>query len=45
MKTSSGMIKKKIIELIGIFNSWKEYTNILALTSAQVIKNRFDARN
>ena len=29
--------------MVSIFSSWKEYTNILAMTSAQLIKNKSDA--
>lgn len=37
-------LKNKIKDLISIFKTWKEYTNILALTSAQVIKNQMDVK-
>jgi hypothetical protein len=42
-KTKEGRVlalKQKVRHLIAIFKTWKEYTNILALTSAQVIKNK-----
>ena len=29
--------------LISIFTTWKEYTNILAMTSAQILKTKVDA--
>lgn len=36
------MLKLKIKDIISIFKTWKEYTNVLALTSAQIMKNRSD---
>ncbi len=38
-------LKEKISSLVSIFKTWKEYTNILALTSAQIIKNQLDIIN
>ena len=38
-------LKKKVRDLVGIFKTWKEYTNIIGLTSAQVIKNQQDVNN
>lgn len=35
-------LRKNVKDLTLIFKTWKEYTNILALTSAQIIKNRTD---
>lgn len=35
-------LKLKIKDIISIFKTWKDYTNILALTSAQVIRNTTD---
>lgn len=31
--------------MVSIFNSWKEYTNILAMTSAQLIQDKADLGN
>lgn len=39
------LLRRKIEDLVAIFNTWKEYTNILALTSAQVIRNQEDAKS
>ena len=38
-------LKKKVRDLVAIFKTWKEYTNIIGLTSAQVIKNQQDVNN
>ncbi len=38
-------LKKKIHDLLSIFTTWKEYTNVVGLTSAQVIKNQNDRDN
>lgn len=38
-------LKKKVRDLVAIFKTWKEYTNIIGLTSAQVIKNQQDINN
>ncbi len=38
-------LKKKIHALLSIFTTWKEYTNVIGLTSAQVIKNQNDKNN
>jgi hypothetical protein len=38
-------LKKKIHALLSIFTTWKEYTNVIGLTSAQVIKNQNDKDN
>ena len=35
-------LKKKVRDLVSIFKTWKEYTNIIGLTSAQVIKSQQD---
>lgn len=40
-ESSEGLLKRRITQLIAIFKTWKEYTNILALTSAQVINSQF----
>ena len=38
-------MKKKIKELVAIFKTWKEYTNIIGLTSAQVLRNQYEGDN
>lgn len=38
-------LRQNIKDLTSIFKTWKEYTNILALTSAQIIKNRSDVNS
>ena len=38
-------LKKKIRDLLSIFKIWKEYTNIIGLTSAQVLRNEQDLRS
>jgi hypothetical protein len=38
------LFKKKVVDLVSIFRVWKEYTNILSLTSAQIIKNQYDIK-
>ena len=38
-------LKQQIKDLLSILKTWKEYTNILALTSAQIIKNRSAANS
>ena len=44
-KDSEERLKEKVGSLVSIFKTWKEYTNILALTSAQIIKNQMDVSN
>jgi hypothetical protein len=38
-------LKTKIEDLLSIFKTWKEYTNILGMTSAQIIKNQLEVDN
>ena len=34
-------LKEKIRDILEILKTWKQYTNVLALTSAQIIKNQY----
>ncbi len=38
-------MRQKARDLTNIFKLWKEYTNVIGLTSAQVIRNQNDLKN
>lgn len=40
-----GALKQKVRDLTAIFKLWKEYTNVVGLTSAQVIRNQNEVNN
>lgn len=35
------LFKQKVRDIVGILKTWKEYTNVLSLTSAQIISNQY----
>lgn len=39
------VLRQKARDLTNIFKLWKEYTNVIGLTSAQVIRNQNDLKN
>jgi hypothetical protein len=39
------VLRQKVRDLTHIFKLWKEYTNVIGLTSAQVIRNQNDLSN
>jgi hypothetical protein len=41
----SRLFRQKVVDLISILTTWKEYTNVLSLTSAQIIRNQQDLKN
>jgi hypothetical protein len=38
-------LKKKIVDLIKILNLWKSYTNILGMTSIELLANKEKVKN
>lgn len=36
----TSLLQQRLSSLLTIFNTWKQYTNVLALTAAQILKNQ-----